>query len=126
MIGTRLGRIRTILLLISCCFEPAFKNAHQTIQNETNDADGEDTENDVGVVQSVVLLPEETTDARSASEHFGCDNHEPRDTQTEAKTGEHVREGRGDQNFEEHLAARETQHFGYVEVILRDGTDANS
>ena len=44
------------------CSEPGFGQTHESIQHEPNQPDGNDRQQDVGVDQAVVLLPQEAAD----------------------------------------------------------------
>src|SRR6185503_11243546 len=57
--------------------EPGFGQAHESIQHEANEPDGDDRQQDVGVDQAVVLLPQEAADPRCPGEHLAGDDHEP-------------------------------------------------
>src|SRR5438552_8184782 len=88
-------------------FETSLDHAHQAVESEANDANGQDAKDDVGVVKCVVFLPEKSADTGPPGKHFSRDNNQPGDTKAQAKAGEHVRQGGGDQHFEERLTARE-------------------
>src|SRR5687767_11629870 len=98
--------------------ETFFGETHEAIERETDDADGENAEDDVLVNERVVFLPEEAADAGRAGEHFRADDHEPGDPETETEAGEHVGQGRGEEDFEERFSAREFQHFSDVQEVL--------
>ncbi len=85
--------------------QAAFDQAHQAIQDEPDDSDREDAENDVFVDQTVVFLPQEAADSGCSRQHLGCDDHQPRDPQAQPKASEHVRQRRGQQNFQQRLGA---------------------
>src|SRR4051812_29960616 len=78
----------------SGCFEFALEHAHQTVEHETDESDGDDRQDDVLVNEAVVLLPQETADTGPTREHFGGDNHEPRDTEAEPEPSKHIRHRR--------------------------------
>src|SRR5688572_934753 len=70
------------------------RQAHEPVEGEANEADRQDREQDVGVHQAVVFLPEEPADARRARQHFGGNDDEPGDAEAEAVAGEDVRQRR--------------------------------
>src|ERR1051325_6316617 len=105
--------------------EAGFDEAHQAIEREADDADGENTKDNVLVDERVVFLPEKAADAGRAGEHFCGDDDEPGDAEAQAKTGEHVRQRRGDEDLEECLSARKFEDFGDVEEILWNCAHAN-
>src|SRR5678816_3183173 len=71
-------------------FESALHQAHQAIEHEAHDPDRENAQDDVRIAQRVVLLPQEATHARFSREHFRRDNDQPRDTEREPESREHV------------------------------------
>ena len=60
--------------------ETSFDEAHATVEDIANKADGEDRENDVGITVGIVLLLEKATNARLADEHFHRNDDQPRDS----------------------------------------------
>src|SRR4051812_15489096 len=54
-----------------------FDEVHHAVEKKADDADGDDAEDDVGIVGCLIFLPEEAPDAGTAREHFDGDNHEP-------------------------------------------------
>src|SRR4029453_11437989 len=75
--------------------EPGFGQTHESIQGETNEPDGHDRQQDVGVDQAVVLLPQEAADSRCAGEHLAGDDHEQRDAEAQPIAGEDERQRGG-------------------------------
>src|SRR4030095_15971198 len=51
--------------------------AHQPVAQEPDGPDGDDAQDDVGVDEAVVLLPEEPAHARRAREHLGGHDDQP-------------------------------------------------
>ena len=86
--------------------------------SEADQADGEDRQEDVGVDQAVVLLPEEAADAGRAGQHLGGDDHQPGDAEGQPKAGEHVGQRRRDDDLAQHRPARQPQHAADVQVVL--------
>src|SRR2546430_17479283 len=86
-------------------FESPLHQTHQTVENKPDDADGQDAKNDVLINEGVVFLPKETPDSGCPGKHFRRDNHQPGDAEAEPKTGEHVRQRRGNQHLEERFTA---------------------
>ena len=71
---------------------------HHAIKKKADDADGQNRHDYLcqrlgGAV--LELIPDEFAEARVLSQHFGCDQHHPADTEGQAQTGENQRQGRG-------------------------------
>src|SRR6185436_1642112 len=103
--------------MTSSCFEPLLGQTHQAVQDEADHPNCDNAQDDVLVNQRVVLLPEETAHAGTAGEHFGGDNHQPSNSETEPEAGENVRQRRRDQHLEQGLGARKFEHFGDVQIV---------
>src|SRR3954447_10655633 len=72
--------------------QPMLDGAHHLVEDEADDADGQDAQDDVLVDQAVVFLPEEAADAGRPGQHLDGDDHQPRDPQAETEPGEYVRQ----------------------------------
>src|SRR4051812_44828153 len=68
-------------------FEPPLQQAHQAVEDKADETDSQDRQDDMLVDEAVVFLPEEAADARTAGEHFGGHDHQPRDSKAQAKPG---------------------------------------
>src|SRR5574341_421065 len=100
--------------------EPPGGEHQRLLQQQADDADGEDRDHDVLDLQVVPLVPHPEADADPAGEHLGGDDYEPRDADREAHAGDHVGQHRGEQDLGEHLPFGEVQHARDVQVVLRD------
>src|ERR1700761_4153372 len=60
------------------------------IEQHADKADQEDGDDDVGDRKVVPFVPDEVADAGAANEHFGCDDHQPGNTDRNT----HARENR--------------------------------
>src|SRR5258708_37944089 len=74
--------------------QAALDHAHDAVQGEPDQADGDDAQDDVLVDQAVVLLPQEAADAGAAGQHLDGDDHQPGDPQAQAVSGKHRRQRR--------------------------------
>src|SRR6185503_7354978 len=55
---------------ILSCPEPRLSHPHQPVESESDHADRQNAQKNVGVNQAVILLPQETPDTRSAGKHL--------------------------------------------------------
>src|SRR5215471_15400660 len=101
--------------------QPRFNRSHQAIEQKTDNADGQNAQQNMRVHQTVVFLPEETADARGSGEHLAGYNHQPGNPQTEAKPGEDMRKRRRKKYFRKGLQRREPQNLGDVPIVGWDG-----
>src|SRR3954470_23310818 len=69
--------------ILSGRLQAALDDAHQAIEHEPDQTDGEDAEDDVFVDQAVVLLPQEAAHARAAGQHL--DRHDDQPGNAEAQ-----------------------------------------
>src|SRR6185436_13443691 len=74
--------------------EPYLDKPHHLVQQEADNADGQNAQQNVGVDQAVVLLPQKPADTRRARQHFTGNNNEPCDSKTKPVTGEDIRQSR--------------------------------
>src|SRR5688572_2120668 len=94
---------------------------HQPLlQQQADDADGEDRDHDVLDLEVVPLVPHPEADAYAPGQHLGGDDHQPGDADGEAHAGDHVGQHGWEQDLGEHLPLGEVQHARDVQVVLRD------
>src|SRR5688572_14190452 len=74
--------------------KPPLEHAHQPVEHEADEANRNDRENDVLVNETVVFLPEKAAHAGTARQHFGRDDYEPGNPETQPETREHIRQRR--------------------------------
>src|SRR5258708_14916403 len=103
-----------------CIGEPLREQHQRVLEQQADDAEGEDGDDDVLDVEVVPLVRHPEADAHAAGQHLGGDDHEPGDADREAHAGDHVRQHRREQDFGEDFPFREVQHPSDVQVILRD------
>src|SRR5262245_48388428 len=67
------------------------RGEHQRLlEQQADDADGEDRDHDVLDLEVVPLVPHPEADADAAGEHLGGDDHQPRHADRQAHAGDHV------------------------------------
>src|SRR5688572_3003230 len=94
---------------------------HQPLlQQQADDADGEDRDHDVLDLEVVPLVPHPEADAYAPGQHLGGDDHQPGDADGEANAGDHVGQHGREQDLGEHLPLGEVQDARHVQVVLRD------
>src|SRR5688572_15622702 len=100
--------------------EPPRQQHQPLLEQQADDADGEDGDDDVLDLQVVPFVPHPEADADAAGEHLGGDDHQPGDADRQAHAGDHVGQHRGEENLREDLPLGQVQHARHVEVVLRD------
>src|SRR5216684_7220293 len=98
-----------------------FRQPHQSIEREPDETDRDDRQQDVGVDQAVVFLPQEAADARRPGQHLARDDDEPRDAEAQAISREDVRQRRRHDDLRERGESRQAQDLGDVPIVLRNG-----
>ena len=83
--------------------QPHLHKTHHPVEQEADNSDRQNAQQNVGIDQAVVFLPEEAADSGRAREHLAGDDDEPRNTQTQAISREHVRQCRRQQHLGERL-----------------------
>src|SRR5262245_37377327 len=92
--------------------QPGLGQPHPPVEDESDDADGDDREEDVRVNEAVVFLPEEPANAWRAGKHLAGDDHEPGDPEAQAIAGEGVGQRRRQDDLRESRHPRQAQHLG--------------
>src|SRR5216683_6919596 len=89
-----------------------FRQPHQSIEREPDETDHDDRQQDVGVDQAVVFLPQEAADSRRPRQHLACDDDEPGDAEAQAIAGEDVRQRGRHDDLRERRESRQAQDLG--------------
>ena len=100
--------------------QPHLHKTHHSVEQESDDSDRQDAQQNVGVNQAVVLLPQEAADSGRAREHLAGDDDQPRDSETQAISREHVRQRCRQQHLRECLEPGKTQNLRDVPIFLRN------
>src|SRR5262245_11673299 len=104
----------------SHCSKLAFDHAHESIEKKPDQANSEYREEDVGVDETVVLLPQKAADSRGPSKHLGGHDDQPGNAQRQPAACKDIGERGRDDHFPEHLRAWKLEHAADVQIILWD------
>src|SRR5262245_47155459 len=82
-------------------FKFALDHAHQPVEEEAHQPNGNDAENDMLVNETVIFLPKKAAHTRPTGKHFSRHNHQPGNSEAKPETGEHVGKRGRDQNLKQ-------------------------
>src|SRR5262245_35711445 len=88
----------------------AFDHAHQPVEEKPDHANGKYREEDVGVDETVVLLPQKAAYPRGAGEHLRGNDDQPGNPQGQTAAGKDIGKCGRDNHFPEHLRAWKLEH----------------
>src|SRR5437899_4540890 len=89
-----------------CRPQSRFRQPHESIEREPDEADRDDRQQDMGIDQAVVFLPQEAADAGRPGEHLAGDDDEPGDAEAQSVSREDVRQRRRHDDLRERGQSR--------------------